>query len=337
MKKLFLILLAIVMVVSFSACGSEQLEELENLASELEEFQNSLDSQEQESNSSKNKGFNEIEVPEEKRVSDIVITELKTDKKEYSVGEAIRLKLTWTGTPDSNAWVGIIPAEIPHGDEYVNDDADLHYIYLEFNGQGEFYFEYELEPGKYTLRVNENDDGGAELAWCEFTVSGKTAEEPEEDNEESSEPVDANSVAGFLETYGYTEEDIIPAHFISFEELKMDAGEPGEIGSTGFIKINIESGATTQEDFDAWFEKIFAKMTELSKDGKLYNSYLLDTEATPLSELQASPVWSVLPGFGPYFYTYDLPIGNAVISVNGRYDTQKDSYSMSIAVLGFAP
>ncbi len=138
----------------------------------------------------------------------------------------------------------------------------------------------------------------------------------------------------FLKLYGFSADEIKPAHFVSFDDVSTEGGQPGEIGSSGFLKINVEPGATTADDYNAWLEGIYSKLCALSVDGKLYKSYLLDEEATSVSTLREGPVWEILPGFGPYFYQYDLSGGKSVVTFTARYDTQKDVYSLGIVVWG---
>lgn len=115
--------------------------------------------------------FNVPEVDKSKRVSDMEITNLKVDKESFKVDEPITFTVEWSGTYAESAWIGIVPAEVAHGDEEENDSYDLDYIYFgDLDGGREPMFEITLEPGDYTLRVNESDDGGAELAWCAFKV-----------------------------------------------------------------------------------------------------------------------------------------------------------------------
>ncbi len=183
MKKMIALLFTMMMIFSLVSCGGKKEVSTDNNTESSQQTAEETSKPAEnkpakETASEKKDGFNLLEADESKRVSDLVITEMKTDKTSYGVGEEINLTLKWTGTPDSSAWVGIIPAEVPHGDEYVNDDADLEYIYLT-DHEGAFVFTIELEPGMYTLRVNETDGGGAELAWCAFKVNGKTTVEAE--------------------------------------------------------------------------------------------------------------------------------------------------------------
>ena len=49
----------------------------------------------------------------------------------YAPGEEIYV--SFTALPDfaENAWIGIIPSNVPHGKESVNDQYDISYQYLE--------------------------------------------------------------------------------------------------------------------------------------------------------------------------------------------------------------
>ncbi len=141
------------------------------------------------------------------------------------------------------------------------------------------------------------------------------------------------SVAEFLALYGFVEADITPENFVSFDPVETE-GKSGEAGYSGFIKINVEKGATDQEDIDAWFDKIFAAIQSRSDDGKLYKNYLFEEEATSLADLKSGPTWSILPGFGPYFYKDTLLSGKVGVVFTARYDTQKDLYSVGITLWG---
>ena len=84
----------------------------------------------------------------------------------------VTLKVTFEvpGGLDKNAWIGIIPAAVPHGDEAVNDQHDVAYQYLAGATHGTFSFEAPMQPGAWDARLNENDSGGRELASASFTV-----------------------------------------------------------------------------------------------------------------------------------------------------------------------
>ncbi len=166
MKKLFAIFLALITVLSLAACGGNTEARTETESGDI-----TVNSSEVNVSSVEQDTFNLITADEAKRVSDLSVTAMKMSKERYSYGEEIKVTLKWTGTPDPSAWLGIVPADIPHGDEFVNDDADIEYIYIaEYDGS-EFIFNSDIEPGNYTVRLNDNDSGGAELAWCAFTVT----------------------------------------------------------------------------------------------------------------------------------------------------------------------
>lgn len=90
----------------------------------------------------------------------------------FAPGEQIRV--SFSAPPDyaSNAWVGIIPSGVPHGDEKVNDRYDISYQYLEKRVGGVLTFNAPSSPGSYDLRMHDTDDGGREVASVTFTVSG---------------------------------------------------------------------------------------------------------------------------------------------------------------------
>ncbi len=156
MKKLLTVLLALLIAFLFAACGTKDSEEDTTV------------------------GFNEQDIAQSTRensesatrISDLEITEIKMSKEAYASNEPIAVSLSWSGTPESSAWVGIIPADVPHGSEEKNDEYDIDYRYLiDFENGAEIVFEVYLEPGSYTMRVSESDGGGVELASANFTVT----------------------------------------------------------------------------------------------------------------------------------------------------------------------
>ncbi len=189
MKKLTALMLAFVMLLSLTACGGGggsggTTENKDNGGDKQQTQTDNKQNTEKDNNKEDKKNFNVPKLEDGKKVTDLEIVDLKLDKKAYEVDEEIRFVLTWTGTADEYAWIGIVPADTPHGDEYTNDDADVWYTYLTSMNSGEEFMAITyLEPGKYTMRVNENDDGGAELAWVEFTVGDVKPQDNKPDTE----------------------------------------------------------------------------------------------------------------------------------------------------------
>lgn len=94
---------------------------------------------------------------------------LKISKEEYNPGDEIIVSFTADGDLTHNAWIGLIPSKIPHGDEGVNDANDITYQYFK-DKSGELTFYAPLKPGKYDLRMNSSDNDGREVTSVTFTV-----------------------------------------------------------------------------------------------------------------------------------------------------------------------
>lgn len=92
------------------------------------------------------------------------------DKLEFAPGEAITLHFTAPPGLPTNAWIGIIPSDIPHGDESVNDQHDISYKYLDGMTSGTMPFTAPTTPGTYDFRMHDTDSGGVELKSATFTV-----------------------------------------------------------------------------------------------------------------------------------------------------------------------
>jgi hypothetical protein len=95
---------------------------------------------------------------------------LVTDKATYAPGEAISVTFTAPAGLPENAWVGIIPSAVPHGDEATNDNNDLTYQYLKGMTAGTLTFAAPMVAGSYDFRMHDTDDGGKEIASVTFTV-----------------------------------------------------------------------------------------------------------------------------------------------------------------------
>lgn len=95
---------------------------------------------------------------------------LDTDKKSYAPGETITVTFSAPAGLPTDAWVGIIPTDVPHGDEAQNDTYDLTYQYLNGMGSGTMIFSAPLLPGAYDFRMNDSDNNGKEIASVTFTV-----------------------------------------------------------------------------------------------------------------------------------------------------------------------
>ena len=97
---------------------------------------------------------------------------LRVNKTTFSPGEQVSVTFTAPASYDAHAWVGLIPSDIPHGKEAVNDAHDITYQYLNKRTRGTLTFSAPSKPGNYDLRMNDTDSDGREVASVSFTVEG---------------------------------------------------------------------------------------------------------------------------------------------------------------------
>lgn len=95
---------------------------------------------------------------------------LVIDKKSYVPGEQIQVKFQAPANWPSDAWIGIIPSNIRHGSESVNDQHDITYQYIEQRTSGIMVFSAP-GPGQWDLRMHDTDSNGREVASVSFTVN----------------------------------------------------------------------------------------------------------------------------------------------------------------------
>jgi hypothetical protein len=95
---------------------------------------------------------------------------LKLDKTAFKPGEEIRLTFTAPDEFAENAWIGIIPSDVPHGNEAENDEHDLSYQYLNKRTNGLLVFNAPKKAGSYDFRMHDTDKNGNEITSITFTV-----------------------------------------------------------------------------------------------------------------------------------------------------------------------
>lgn len=103
-----------------------------------------------------------------KTASALKVNGLTLDKTEYTVGDNTEI----TGKLDAKdfgdeAWIGIVPSGVPHGDDERNDTYDTDYDYLSTLENGKFALTIPESAGTYDLRIN---DGRVEIAYMSIVV-----------------------------------------------------------------------------------------------------------------------------------------------------------------------
>lgn len=90
------------------------------------------------------------------------------DKTEFTADGAEDM----TGVIDASgwgeeAWIGVVPSGVPHGDDERNDCYDESFEYLSVLNEGGFALFVPSTPGYYDLRVS---DGDVEIAYLTFVI-----------------------------------------------------------------------------------------------------------------------------------------------------------------------
>lgn len=100
--------------------------------------------------------------------SALKVNGLTLDKFEYKVGEDGEINgiIDAEGFSDE-AWIGVIPSGVPHGDDERNDTYDEDYKYLSELENGSFTLALPQTPGNYDLRIC---DGTVEVAYMTITI-----------------------------------------------------------------------------------------------------------------------------------------------------------------------
>jgi len=100
--------------------------------------------------------------------------ELRLEKSTFRPEEIIRVHFKASPTYQSDAWIGLIPSQVPHGTSRDADAHDLAYEYLEGKLEGTVEFRAPEEPGSYDIRMFDDSESDAhETATVSFIVTGK--------------------------------------------------------------------------------------------------------------------------------------------------------------------
>lgn len=96
--------------------------------------------------------------------------QLSLGRNTYQAGELIEIRFQATTEAQSDAWVGLVPAEIPHGEAPLNDIFDLAYAPLGGNTSGILEFVAPDLGGDYEVRLFSSE-AGKELSSVAFEVN----------------------------------------------------------------------------------------------------------------------------------------------------------------------
>lgn len=91
------------------------------------------------------------------------------NKTVFAPGESIQVRFEAPANWPRDAWIGIIPSNIAHGNETVNDQYDITYQYIEGRTSGVMYFKAP-GVGQWDIRMHDTDAGGREITYLSFTV-----------------------------------------------------------------------------------------------------------------------------------------------------------------------
>ena len=120
---------------------------------------------------------------EEAENEDTTDIRIELEKGRYKSNESILVNFTGP-TLGSDSWLGVVPANIKHGDSSVNRFNRLSYFDMEGQSIGTHIFE---NPGEGDWTIRMNDGSGDELAYVEFSVDLAEVEEISPIPVESSE------------------------------------------------------------------------------------------------------------------------------------------------------
>jgi outer membrane protein OmpA-like peptidoglycan-associated protein len=104
-------------------------------------------------------------------------TSMKINKTTFTPGEEITLDWSVASQLPKNAWIGVVPSNIEHGSEPINDQHDVDYQYVSEQKSGSLKFKAPEKAGKWDFRLNDADAPDAkEIGFVSFEVSSAKLE-----------------------------------------------------------------------------------------------------------------------------------------------------------------
>jgi len=93
------------------------------------------------------------------------------DKSDFVTGERMNVHFEVPAELNPKAWAGIVPANIEHGSEAVNDQHDISWEYLDGRANGTLAMLSPAKTGKWDVRLNDFNGNGNEFAYVTFNVT----------------------------------------------------------------------------------------------------------------------------------------------------------------------
>lgn len=149
------ILICAFLVGTLISCGGKKEEIKEEVKTETQNVETTTNEAQQATTSEK--------------ITDVT-GELRLDKNIFEPREIIKLSFQVSKKLDDKPWIGIIPSEIPHGNEAENDLHDIDYKYFDNQESGTLEFTAPANVGKYDFRMHTTDNTGVEITSISFEV-----------------------------------------------------------------------------------------------------------------------------------------------------------------------
>jgi hypothetical protein len=153
----------------------------------------------------------------------------------FEPGEEITVNFTAEGNLGNNAWIGIIPSGIDHGNENTNDENDISYQYTGDAPKGSLVFIAPIDTGSYDFRLNSTDTDGLEVASVTFKVQGTPNTKVEINTDKKSYAKGEQMVISFKAIPGWDKNawiGIVPAN------TKHGKAEDADKVDVGYVYLN---------------------------------------------------------------------------------------------------
>lgn len=218
---------------------------------------------------------------------------------------------------NNSPWIGIVPSDIEHGSESVNDQYDSDYVYL-YDAEGIITMNAPNEPGYYDFRMNDSDYDGIEVTYLTFEVS-------------SSIPIDSNASV-YIDYYSVDAGSYIPVYFEGLPGTEFDWIGVFPEGADDFgYESYVYTDELTEGVYELWMPDIPGYYTLRAFNGDtgemIAESDVFEiVEAEPVSEVNlALEQTAVYPGEEIICYFSEAP-GNETDWIGIYEEGDVDNY-----------